>query len=64
MGDGWFVITEKSDYIQAIGPSSTKFQQFGEIRGKAPGRNMLPTRHTHLGSSSAALRKGWVVVGH
>ena len=27
VGDGWFVATEKSDYIQAIGLSSAKFQQ-------------------------------------
>ena len=28
VGDGWFAATEKSDYIQAIGLSSAKFQQF------------------------------------
>ena len=28
VGDGWFVATEKSDYIQAIGLSSANFQQF------------------------------------
>ena len=26
VGDGWFEATEKSDYIQAIGLSSAKFQ--------------------------------------
>ena len=29
VGDGWFVATEKSDYIQAIGLSSAKFQHLG-----------------------------------
>ena len=27
VGEGWFAATEKSDYIQAIGLSSAKFQQ-------------------------------------
>ena len=29
VGDGWFVATEKPDYIQAIGLSSAKFQHLG-----------------------------------
>ena len=33
MGDGWFVATEKSDYIQAIGLSSAKFQQSQDLYG-------------------------------
>ena len=28
VGDGWFAATEKSDYIQAIGLSSAKFQHY------------------------------------
>ena len=31
VGDGWFAATEKSDYIQAIGLSSAKFQHSPSI---------------------------------
>ena len=46
MGDGWFAATEKSDYIQAIGLNSAKFQQEWAKRelvllGSSPSESMI-----------------------
>ena len=41
VGDGWFVATEKSDYILTIGLSSAKFQQKPDYRGRSEfGKNI------------------------
>ena len=36
VGDGWFALTEKSDYIQAIGLSSAKFQHSPHAPSRKP----------------------------
>ena len=62
MGDGWFAATEKSDYIQAIGLNSAKFQQEWAKRelvllGSSSSESMIrPMMIVHAQDRAMALR--------